>query len=416
MAAPARRTRSRPLAATAVAAVLLFLLSGCVKLNADFQVDAEENLTGAMEILVDPVALEDMGSPDPSQELDDAVQEAQSDPEVPEGATVERVDDEDGYIGMRVTFDAVPASEFQSGGGGLGDVGVEGIQVESADGEITFSMTNPLIAGMDSADPYGSTSGMPSARSMFDEAVVAVTFPRQCGHRGRRGGRREHSDVEPPRVRRRHPQRHGRCVGLPLGRSPHRRGCAGRPAHRSGHHRPGRRAPQEEGGPGRWIAADDVCGCCRCTGRHGTGAVAVSRGPSARSASRWSAAGSAWPAGALWPARSAGATEPLRPAGSTGAARPAIGRGPLPAATGRTERWRRRSSIRAAEAVGAATGPRAESSAGCEPAAGPAACPAAGPGPSAGAESAAEPAARPTPAQLSDVQAGACMTEAYDRA
>ncbi|SLN00799.1 EGFR-like transmembrane domain-containing protein [Brevibacterium yomogidense] len=177
MAAPARHTRSRPLAATALAAVLLVLLSGCVKLNADFQVDAEENLTGAMEILVDPVALEDMGSPDPSQELDDAVQEAQSDPEVPEGTTVERVDDEEGYIGMRVAFDAVPASEFQSGGGGLGDVGVEGIQVESTDGEITFSMTNPLVAGMDSADPYGSTSGMPSARSMFDEAVVSVTFP-----------------------------------------------------------------------------------------------------------------------------------------------------------------------------------------------------------------------------------------------
>lgn len=177
MAAPARRTRPRSLTATAVAAVLLFLLSGCVKLNADFHVDAEENLTGSMVILVDPIALEDMGSPDPSQELDDAVQEAQSDPDVPEGTTVERVDDEDGYIGMRAAFDAVPASEFQSGGGGLGDVGVEGIQVESVDGEITFSMTNPLVAGMDSADPYGSAGGMPSARSMFDEAVVAVTFP-----------------------------------------------------------------------------------------------------------------------------------------------------------------------------------------------------------------------------------------------
>ena len=176
MAPSVRRPRARPLVATAVLAVLLVILSGCVKLNADLQVDAEENLTGSMQILVDPVALEDLGSPDPSQELDDAVQEAQSDPEVPAGVTIERVEDEDGYIGMGVSFDEVPASELQSGGG-LGDVGVEGIEVVNTDGEITFSMTNPLVAGMDSADPYGSASGMPSPRSMFDEAVVAVTFP-----------------------------------------------------------------------------------------------------------------------------------------------------------------------------------------------------------------------------------------------
>lgn len=39
-------------------------------------------------------------------------------------------------------------------------------------------MATPLTAGPDSSDPVGSTSGMLSTvRSMFDEAVVSVTFP-----------------------------------------------------------------------------------------------------------------------------------------------------------------------------------------------------------------------------------------------
>lgn len=176
MAAPVARTRSRPLVATAVAALLLFVLSGCVKFNADFHVDAEETLTGTMQILVDPIALEDMGS-NPSSELDDAVSDAQADPELPDGVTVDRVEDEDGYIGMGVTFDRVPAAELQNGGSGLDDVGVEGIEVVHTDGEISFTMANPLTAGMDSSDPFGS-SGMPSsARSILDEALVSITFP-----------------------------------------------------------------------------------------------------------------------------------------------------------------------------------------------------------------------------------------------
>ncbi|WP_198391946.1 LppM family (lipo)protein [Brevibacterium yomogidense] len=176
MAAPVARTRSRSVVATAVAALVLFVLSGCVKFNADFHVDAEETLTGTMQILVDPIALEDMGS-NPSSELDDAVSDAQADPELPDGVTVDRVEDEDGYIGMGVNFDRVPAAELQNGGSGLDDVGVEGIEVVHTDGEISFTMANPLTAGMDSSDPFGS-SGMPSsARSIFDEARVSITFP-----------------------------------------------------------------------------------------------------------------------------------------------------------------------------------------------------------------------------------------------
>ncbi|WP_161601844.1 LppM family (lipo)protein [Brevibacterium senegalense] len=149
-----------------------------MKFNADFQVGADETLTGSMRILVDPVALEDMGSPDPSGELDDSIDEAQNDPEMPDGVTVERVEDEDGYIGMGMTFDSVPASEFQSGSTGMEGVGVDGIEVSQADGEITFTMSNPLVTGMDSGSSFGGSSGMPStARSMFDEAIVSVGFP-----------------------------------------------------------------------------------------------------------------------------------------------------------------------------------------------------------------------------------------------
>ena len=177
MTAAHRRVRPRTLSAVGIVLVLLVALTGCVKFNADFQVSAEETLSGSMQILVDPVALEDMGSPDPSGDLDDSIADAQSDPEMPAGVTVDRVEDQDGYIGMGLTFDEVPATEFQSSGGSLGDVGVQGIEVTQADGEITFTMSNPVVAGMDSGGAYGS-SGMPtSARSMFDEAIVSVGFP-----------------------------------------------------------------------------------------------------------------------------------------------------------------------------------------------------------------------------------------------
>ena len=179
MISTARRIRPRAFFAAGITTLLLFVLSGCVKFNADFQVGADETLTGTMRILVDPVALEDMGSPDPSGELDDSINEAQNDPEMPDGVTVERVEDEDGYIGMGMTFDSVPASEFQSGSTGMEGVGVDGIEVSQADGEITFSMANPLVTGMDSGSSFGGgSSGMPStSRSMFDEAIVSVGFP-----------------------------------------------------------------------------------------------------------------------------------------------------------------------------------------------------------------------------------------------
>lgn len=178
MTSTARRIRPRAWAAAGIMTLLLFVLSGCVKFNAHFQVGADETLAGSMRILVDPVALEDMGSPDPSGELDDSIEEAQNDPEMPDGVTVERVEDEDGYIGMGMTFDSVPASEFQSGSTGMEGVGVDGIEVSQADGEITFTMANPLVTGMDSGSSFGGSSGMPStARSMFDEAIVSVGFP-----------------------------------------------------------------------------------------------------------------------------------------------------------------------------------------------------------------------------------------------
>ena len=61
MISTARRIRPRAFFAAGITTLLLFVLSGCVKFNADFQVGADETLTGSMRILVDPVALEDMG-------------------------------------------------------------------------------------------------------------------------------------------------------------------------------------------------------------------------------------------------------------------------------------------------------------------------------------------------------------------
>ncbi|WP_291793571.1 hypothetical protein [Brevibacterium sp.] len=174
-ASPAKQ-RTRPLLVVLAAALLALVLSGCVKFNADFQISKEETVSGSLAISADPQMFEDMGEPIDESEIDRSVEEAQNDPSMPEGVTVEKIKDDDGYLGMLMKFDDVPADELASTDSAASEFGapsVDGIDIASADGQITFDMPNPVSA-------MGSEAGMGgggSMRSVFDEARVAVTFP-----------------------------------------------------------------------------------------------------------------------------------------------------------------------------------------------------------------------------------------------
>ncbi|WP_029088381.1 LppM family (lipo)protein [Brevibacterium album] len=174
MRASTAQQRTRPFVFGIVAALLALVLSGCVKLNADFQIAADETVSGSLAMLVDPRAFEDLGQPVDEAELDRSVAEMQNDPSVPDGVTVEKLIDDDGYMGMLMTFDRVPAEEFSTGSATseFGGPSMEGISVSSADGEISFEMSNPV------AEAGGEAGmGMGSMRTAFDEARVSVSFP-----------------------------------------------------------------------------------------------------------------------------------------------------------------------------------------------------------------------------------------------
>jgi hypothetical protein len=110
-----RRIRAalRPLAYGAIAV----LLAGCVKVDMDLEVSAENTVSGEAILAVDESLVELSGqTPDQLfQDLDLS--------DLPQGATVEPYED-GGFVGQQVNFEDVSLSEF-TGGETLGATGEE---------------------------------------------------------------------------------------------------------------------------------------------------------------------------------------------------------------------------------------------------------------------------------------------------
>lgn len=157
-----------------VALLAVFTLTGCMKFNVDLEVDGELRVSGQLEMLVKKTALEQTGD-DAATVIDDFEGNVG---EMPAGMSVEQFED-DIYAGLVFTYDQVPASELVDGvpsaTGSTPDSGaVTPLTVEkNDDGDIVFTMSNPM-----SEAEAASTEGFEfDARSMLDEAIVAMTFP-----------------------------------------------------------------------------------------------------------------------------------------------------------------------------------------------------------------------------------------------
>ncbi len=86
-------------------AAIALLLAGCFKVNMDLEVSADDMVSGTAVIAVDESLLELSG-----QSVDDLFAEMDLS-DLPEGSTAEPYE-EDGFVGQRITIDAVPLSEF----------------------------------------------------------------------------------------------------------------------------------------------------------------------------------------------------------------------------------------------------------------------------------------------------------------
>jgi hypothetical protein len=148
----------RTLALIAVA----LLLAGCVRVNMDLDVSAQNTVSGTAVLAVDKNLVELSG-----QSVDDLFSSADLS-NLPQGATVDPYD-EDGFVGQQITFDAVPLSEF-SGGESLGGTGEE-LSITRVGDEFHVS------GNLDMSGSEFDTSQVPQQFLENFEFRISITFP-----------------------------------------------------------------------------------------------------------------------------------------------------------------------------------------------------------------------------------------------
>lgn len=156
--------RWRTAGRVAAIGVLALLLSACLKLDVDLQVNADNSVGGAIIFGVDKQLLELSGS-----SIEDVLDTTAPIPEDVEGVTTEPFED-DRFAGQRFTFEGVPLEEFSSG-----DLAI------TRDGDVfTVNGVLDLSSGLSGATGLSGLSGpFGNAEELFRNAEmrVRITFP-----------------------------------------------------------------------------------------------------------------------------------------------------------------------------------------------------------------------------------------------
>ncbi len=138
------RSRPRPATTTStttrllLVALLALLLTGCINVDMDMVVSPDDTVSGTMVLAVDRSLLElgsDGSTEDPFAGSDQPV------PDDLEGVSVEPYD-QDGFVGQRYVFDAVPLDDFNAG---TTDGTGQALQIER-DGDV-FRVSGVFDAG-----------------------------------------------------------------------------------------------------------------------------------------------------------------------------------------------------------------------------------------------------------------------------
>ncbi|HSH33911.1 MAG TPA: hypothetical protein VLB31_09830 [Actinomycetota bacterium] len=157
---------------------LAVLLTGCIKLNVDLGINADDTVNGAVVLGVQKELLELTG-----QSAEDLLGDADLIPTGATGVVVEPFEDDE-FVGQQIIFEDLPISEFNSGA--LGASGATGISGVTGGGDTlniaregeTFVVTGvlDLSSGLSGATgPFAGTGGA----QLFENAdiQISITFP-----------------------------------------------------------------------------------------------------------------------------------------------------------------------------------------------------------------------------------------------
>jgi hypothetical protein len=161
---------------------LVFLMTGCIKLNMNLGINSDNTVSGTVEFGVQKELLDLTG-----QNVEDLLGSDAPFPSNAPGVTVEPFDDGE-FAGQQFIFEDVPIEEFNSGGivGASGATGVSGATSGAGAGDTlqiarqgdTFVVTGllDLSSGLSGVTgPLGGTGGT----QFFESAdiKIAITFP-----------------------------------------------------------------------------------------------------------------------------------------------------------------------------------------------------------------------------------------------
>ncbi len=158
---------------------LVFLMTGCIKLNMNLGINSDNTVSGTVEFGVQKELLDLTG-----QNVEDLLGSDAPFPSNAPGVTVEPFDDGE-FVGRRFIFEDVPIEQFNSGSlvGGTGATGASGAtgagdSLNIARQGDTFVVTGVLdlsSALSGATGPFGGTGGA----QLFESADIriAITFP-----------------------------------------------------------------------------------------------------------------------------------------------------------------------------------------------------------------------------------------------
>lgn len=158
---------------------LVVVLSGCIKMDMDMKVNKDETIEGSAIIAFSTQLLEMTG-----QKKSDMVKEIKKDwKDLPKGAKAE-VYDKDGFIGQKITFKNMPASEFgkvtQSAGSANPTGGGDEMVLVKEGGNWKFAGSMDMTGNLGGTDPSGKKSGNSgdvSAMMKGMKVKIKMTFP-----------------------------------------------------------------------------------------------------------------------------------------------------------------------------------------------------------------------------------------------
>jgi len=177
--------RARTAGRIGAVVALVFLMTGCIKLNMDLGINSDNTVSGTVEFGVQKELLDLTG-----QNVEDLLGSDAPFPSNAPGVTVEPFDDGE-FAGQQFIFEDVPIAEFNSGGfvGNTGATGATAASGVTGAGDTlniarqgdTFVVTGVLdlssgLSGLSGATgPFGGTGGAQFFESA--EIKIAITFP-----------------------------------------------------------------------------------------------------------------------------------------------------------------------------------------------------------------------------------------------